>query len=208
MFGPASWTMGSSTAAPWPSPWVAYPASAGASGSPMTTSETDSSPLSLPAWRLLPARTVLLLSKPRYTPTLRNGLEENFCRNPDRDPGGPWCYTTDPAVRFQSCGIKSCREGKWFRVKPGAGVCPRRSTNPPAPCLQPLAFCAMAKITVARWTAPSQGASVSAGTCSTRTRTLLSRASTRGRAPHAGGRTRGGPRTAGAGRCEAAVGAR
>ncbi|XP_007982447.1 hepatocyte growth factor-like protein isoform X2 [Chlorocebus sabaeus] len=46
----------------------------------------------------------------RYTPTLRNGLEENFCRNPDGDPGGPWCYTTDPAVRFQSCGIKSCRE--------------------------------------------------------------------------------------------------
>ncbi|EAW65003.1 macrophage stimulating 1 (hepatocyte growth factor-like), isoform CRA_e [Homo sapiens] len=45
-----------------------------------------------------------------YTPTLRNGLEENFCRNPDGDPGGPWCYTTDPAVRFQSCGIKSCRE--------------------------------------------------------------------------------------------------
>ncbi|XP_057560801.1 hepatocyte growth factor-like protein isoform X2 [Hippopotamus amphibius kiboko] len=46
----------------------------------------------------------------KYTPTLRNGLEEDFCRNPDRDPGGPWCYTTDPAVRFQSCGIKSCRE--------------------------------------------------------------------------------------------------
>ncbi|XP_047549849.1 hepatocyte growth factor-like protein isoform X5 [Lutra lutra] len=46
----------------------------------------------------------------KYTPTLRNGLEENFCRNPDRDAGGPWCYTTDPAVRFQSCGIKSCRE--------------------------------------------------------------------------------------------------
>ncbi|XP_070216504.1 hepatocyte growth factor-like protein isoform X2 [Bos mutus] len=46
----------------------------------------------------------------KFTPTLRNGLEENFCRNPDRDPGGPWCYTTDPAVRFQSCGIKSCRE--------------------------------------------------------------------------------------------------
>eukprot|EP00074_Homo_sapiens_P014481 NP_001258662.1 putative macrophage stimulating 1-like protein [Homo sapiens] len=44
-----------------------------------------------------------------YMPTLRNGLEENFCRNPDGDPGGPWCHTTDPAVRFQSCSIKSCR---------------------------------------------------------------------------------------------------
>ncbi|KAM9592466.1 hepatocyte growth factor-like protein isoform 2-T2 [Trichechus inunguis] len=46
----------------------------------------------------------------KYVPTLRNGLEENFCRNPEGDAGGPWCYTTDPAVRFQSCGIKSCRE--------------------------------------------------------------------------------------------------
>ncbi|KAM4862598.1 hepatocyte growth factor-like protein isoform X3 [Urocitellus parryii] len=46
----------------------------------------------------------------KYTPTLRNGLEENFCRNPDGDPGGPWCYTTNPEVRFQSCGIKSCQE--------------------------------------------------------------------------------------------------
>ncbi|XP_040850416.1 hepatocyte growth factor-like protein isoform X5 [Ochotona curzoniae] len=46
----------------------------------------------------------------KYTPSLRNGLEENFCRNPDRDPGGPWCYTTDPAERFQTCGIKSCQE--------------------------------------------------------------------------------------------------
>uniref|UniRef100_A0A8D2DJC0 Hepatocyte growth factor-like protein n=1 Tax=Sciurus vulgaris TaxID=55149 RepID=A0A8D2DJC0_SCIVU len=46
----------------------------------------------------------------KYTPTLANGLEENFCRNPDGDPRGPWCYTTNPAVRFQSCGIKSCQE--------------------------------------------------------------------------------------------------
>ncbi|XP_004834103.1 hepatocyte growth factor-like protein isoform X1 [Heterocephalus glaber] len=51
----------------------------------------------------------------KYKPTLRNGLEENFCRNPDRDPRGPWCYTTDPTVRFQSCGIKSCREGACIR---------------------------------------------------------------------------------------------
>ncbi|XP_008103243.1 hepatocyte growth factor-like protein isoform X1 [Anolis carolinensis] len=37
-----------------------------------------------------------------------NGLEENYCRNPDHDKRGPWCYTTDPAIRHQSCGIKKC----------------------------------------------------------------------------------------------------
>ncbi|XP_030063000.1 hepatocyte growth factor-like protein isoform X2 [Microcaecilia unicolor] len=44
----------------------------------------------------------------RYTPNPRNGLEENFCRNPDSDERGPWCYTTDPTCRHQVCGIKRC----------------------------------------------------------------------------------------------------
>lgn len=48
MCRPASWTMGSSTGAQWPSPLAAYPASTGAIGSPMTTSKTDTSPQSLP----------------------------------------------------------------------------------------------------------------------------------------------------------------
>ncbi|KAJ6667681.1 hypothetical protein lerEdw1_016002 [Lerista edwardsae] len=45
----------------------------------------------------------------RFPPSPRNGLEENYCRNPDNDKHGPWCYTTDPAVRHQSCGIKKCK---------------------------------------------------------------------------------------------------
>ena len=32
----------------------------------------------------------------------------NYCRNPDNDPKGPWCYTTDPNKRFQYCNIPSC----------------------------------------------------------------------------------------------------
>uniref|UniRef100_A0A8D2NHU5 Kringle domain-containing protein n=1 Tax=Zonotrichia albicollis TaxID=44394 RepID=A0A8D2NHU5_ZONAL len=45
--------------------------------------------------------------KPNYTPEKHPnaGLEENYCRNPDADENGPWCYTTDPAVRFDYCAI-------------------------------------------------------------------------------------------------------
>ncbi|XP_053325850.1 hepatocyte growth factor-like protein isoform X2 [Spea bombifrons] len=46
----------------------------------------------------------------KYTPTAKNGLEENYCRNPDKDSGGPWCYTTDKNVRHQLCGIKKCED--------------------------------------------------------------------------------------------------
>ncbi|NXG37332.1 HGFL protein, partial [Dromaius novaehollandiae] len=46
----------------------------------------------------------------RFLPSPRNGLEENYCRNPDRDKRGPWCYTMDPDVRHQSCGIKKCED--------------------------------------------------------------------------------------------------
>jgi len=32
----------------------------------------------------------------------------NYCRNPDSDPVGPWCYTTDPEVRWETCNLPSC----------------------------------------------------------------------------------------------------
>ncbi|KAK2855941.1 hypothetical protein Q5P01_004676 [Channa striata] len=37
-------------------------------------------------------------------------LESNFCRNPDGDSGGPWCYTTDPNTRWEHCNVSSCTE--------------------------------------------------------------------------------------------------
>lgn len=60
----------------------------------------------------------------RFLPSPRNGLEENYCRNPDRDKKGPWCYTVDPSVRHQSCGIKKCEDGE--RRAPGTprAACP------------------------------------------------------------------------------------
>ncbi|KAM8947672.1 plasminogen isoform 2-T2 [Pelodytes ibericus] len=49
---------------------------------------------------------------PVHTPAKKPnaGLEANYCRNPDDDPNGPWCYTTDPQVRFEYCNIQQCEE--------------------------------------------------------------------------------------------------
>ncbi|XP_065056353.1 plasminogen-like [Rhopilema esculentum] len=37
-----------------------------------------------------------------------SGLVDNFCRNPDNEPDGPWCYTTTD-MRWDYCGVKYCR---------------------------------------------------------------------------------------------------
>uniref|UniRef100_A0A452U5Q3 Plasminogen n=1 Tax=Ursus maritimus TaxID=29073 RepID=A0A452U5Q3_URSMA len=49
---------------------------------------------------------------PNYTPEKHplEGLEENYCRNPDNDEKGPWCYTTDPNQRFDYCSIPQCED--------------------------------------------------------------------------------------------------
>lgn len=49
---------------------------------------------------------------PKYSPASHPsaGLEENYCRNPDNDEKGPWCYTTDPKLRFDYCSIHECEE--------------------------------------------------------------------------------------------------
>ncbi|XP_020374241.2 prothrombin [Rhincodon typus] len=35
-------------------------------------------------------------------------LEGNYCRNPDGDEDGAWCFTTDPAVEIDYCNLDYC----------------------------------------------------------------------------------------------------
>ncbi|XP_053377567.1 secretory phospholipase A2 receptor-like [Mercenaria mercenaria] len=37
----------------------------------------------------------------------------NYCRDPDKE-GLPWCYTIDPDIRWQYCGINKCPGGSWW----------------------------------------------------------------------------------------------
>ena len=32
----------------------------------------------------------------------------NFCRNPDKSPDGPWCYTMDEDKRWEYCTVPMC----------------------------------------------------------------------------------------------------
>ncbi|KAL1786341.1 prothrombin isoform X1 [Sigmodon hispidus] len=53
--------------------------------------------------------------KPDINSTTHPGanLQENFCRNPDSNTKGPWCYTTDPTVRREECSVPICgQEGR------------------------------------------------------------------------------------------------
>lgn len=34
--------------------------------------------------------------------------EESYCRNPDGDKHGPWCYTNNSFIRWDYCKIKPC----------------------------------------------------------------------------------------------------
>ncbi|XP_077317600.1 prothrombin [Lithobates pipiens] len=37
-----------------------------------------------------------------------NNLTENFCRNPDDNPLGPWCYTKNPEKAREECAVPVC----------------------------------------------------------------------------------------------------
>ncbi|XP_069164828.1 tyrosine-protein kinase transmembrane receptor Ror2 isoform X2 [Procambarus clarkii] len=46
---------------------------------------------------------------PNVFPEVQNA--ENYCRNAGGEEPYPWCYTTDPLIRWQHCSIPLCGEG-------------------------------------------------------------------------------------------------
>uniref|UniRef100_A0A7M4F944 Hepatocyte growth factor n=2 Tax=Crocodylus porosus TaxID=8502 RepID=A0A7M4F944_CROPO len=49
----------------------------------------------------------------RHIPVFRepdvSKLKKNYCRNPDDDAHGPWCYTSDPLIPWDYCPISRCK---------------------------------------------------------------------------------------------------
>ena len=55
--------------------------------------------------------------------------DHNYCRNPDGDLNGPWCYTTNPNVNFEYCSqIPRCS-----RSNPGCEPKPTTETTTTKP---------------------------------------------------------------------------
>ena len=45
----------------------------------------------------------------------------NFCRNPNGDHVGLWCYTTDNETRWEDCYVPTCGQSIYTMVKKGKG---------------------------------------------------------------------------------------
>ncbi|XP_041090391.1 uncharacterized protein LOC121303693 [Polyodon spathula] len=51
------------------------------------------------------------------------GLQRNYCRNPNNDNAGPWCYTSSPAVRWEYCNIPMCGCEEWEMQNNSMCIC-------------------------------------------------------------------------------------
>lgn len=71
--------------------------------------------------------------KPNYRPS-DNGGSHNYCRNPDNDGTGAWCYTVKKTIRWEYCEIPRCAASTEFPPTPG-GVSTTTPEPTPAPCI-------------------------------------------------------------------------
>ena len=55
-------------------------------------------------------------------------LNHNFCRIADRDDPKPWCYTTDPNVRFDYCDCSGSIQYPGPMCEPDAGTITQQYT--------------------------------------------------------------------------------
>ncbi|KTG43975.1 hypothetical protein cypCar_00009429 [Cyprinus carpio] len=62
-------------------------------------------------------------------PELRNA--ENYCRNPGGESDRPWCYTTNPYVRWEYCLVPKC--GEVMSVKTAPSITKPIQFYPPPP---------------------------------------------------------------------------
>lgn len=52
-------------------------------------------------------------------PELSRKKAKNYCRNPTKDPEGPWCYTMNMDLKFETCGIPLCSVSECRVTGPG-----------------------------------------------------------------------------------------
>uniref|UniRef100_A0A8D0BPR4 Prothrombin n=1 Tax=Salvator merianae TaxID=96440 RepID=A0A8D0BPR4_SALMN len=52
--------------------------------------------------------------KPEFNVTTHpdSNLVENYCRNPNSNRKGPWCYTRNPTVQTEECAVPICGENR------------------------------------------------------------------------------------------------
>ncbi|KAK3088625.1 hypothetical protein FSP39_021462, partial [Pinctada imbricata] len=68
-------------------------------------------------------------SKPHSHSYDKIGDQSNFCRNPDGEPK-PWCYTTDPNERWETCNIPLCEDRPCYSNPcRNGGTCNEDSTS-------------------------------------------------------------------------------
>ncbi|XP_044126770.1 prothrombin-like [Bufo gargarizans] len=74
--------------------------------------------------------------KTKINPTTHPGrnLTENYCRNPDDNPLGPWCYTKDAGKAREECSVPLC-SNNGFTIEPIVQEVQKTQKKEETPCV-------------------------------------------------------------------------